>query len=153
MSVRGSTTENQGKFCVDWHRNKRWRELGSKNKGNREVAGKWRGEWNRRIEGSNERWEKRKTGGERKHERLGVVCDGKRLQVVLSGPKVHLGGRAGEQVSQACMCLSLTWISFVSAASQWPQVSAPPPPLNTHTPSQGRTNAPGPHSKYTEIHT
>lgn len=116
---------------LDGQRNKQWRGK-ERSLRNREVAGKCRGEWTERIEGSNERRVKRKTGGERKHKRLGVVCSGKRLQVVLSGPKVHSGGTAGEHVSQACMCQSLTWISFVLSASQWPQVSAPHPSLK-HT--------------------
>lgn len=123
----------------------------------REVAGKWRAEWSRRIEGSEERWERRNGGGERKRGRQGVACSGKRLQVVLSGPKVHGGGRAGEQVSQACMCLSLTWISFVSRASQWPQVSATPPPPLKHTLPQNRQPmypAPPPQTfKHTHTHT
>lgn len=136
LTLRRKNTEGSGQRAGPTKKRATARTVREKPR-EREVAGKWRAEWRRRIEGSEERWERRNGGGERKRGRQGVACSGKRLQVVLSGPKVHGGGRAGEQVSQACMCLSLTWISFVSRASQWTQVSATPfplpLPLNTHS--------------------
>ncbi len=119
----------------------------------REVAGKWRGEWRRRIEGSEERDGRGNGGGERKRGRQGVAYSGKRLQVVLSGPKVHGGGRAGEQVSQACMCLSLTWISFCLHSFTVASGFCPSPLLKHTLPHTASLMPPTPLQTYIQTHT
>ncbi len=93
-------------------------------------------------------------GGERKRGRQGAAYSGKRLQVVLSGPKVHGGGRAGEQVSQACMCLSLTWISFCLHSFTVASGFCPPPLLKHTLPHTASLMPPTPHPNIqTHTHT